>query len=68
MIKNDPYPKTLQEEVDVMRKVKFIAENDNEKSNTQKQNKNGGSERDKSNETSFSQMHKHDKGDFDVVQ
>ena len=31
MIKNDPYPKTLQEEVDVMRKVKFIAENDNEK-------------------------------------
>ena len=55
-IKNDQYPKTLLEAVDVMLKVKFKAENNNDKSNTQKQNKNGGGEQDKSNETSFSQM------------
>ena len=31
MIKNYQYPKTLQEEVDVIRKVKFKAEKNNEK-------------------------------------
>ena len=35
-IKNDQYPKTLQEAVDVMRKVKFRPENNNNKSNTKK--------------------------------
>ena len=39
-----------------MRKVKFKAENNNERGNTQKQNKNGGGEQDKSNETSFALM------------
>ena len=35
MIKNNKYPKTLQKAVDVMRKVKFKAENNNDKNNTQ---------------------------------
>ena len=48
-IKNYQHWKKIQEELDVMRKVKFKAENYNDKSNTQKQNKNGGGERDKSN-------------------
>ena len=43
-IKNNKYPKTTQEVVDVMRKVKFKSENNNDKSST---HKNGGSERDK---------------------
>ena len=37
-IKNSKYPKTIQEAVDVMRKVKFKAEKNNDKSSTQKQN------------------------------
>ena len=45
----------MQEEVDVMSEMKFQAEKNNDKSNTQKQNKNGGGDRDKSNETSFAQ-------------
>ena len=44
MIKNDKHPKTIQEVVDVIRKVKFKAENNNNESYTQKQNKNGGGE------------------------
>ena len=36
-IKNGQYPKTLQEAVDVMRKVKFKAEKNNDKSSIQKQ-------------------------------
>ena len=43
-IKNNKYPKTLQEAMDGMRKVKFKSENNNDKSST---HKNGGSERDK---------------------
>ena len=35
-IKNNKYPKTLQEAVDGMRKVKFKSENNNDKSHTQK--------------------------------
>ena len=50
----------MQEEVDVMSEVKFQAEKNNDKSNTQKQNKNGGGELDKLNETSFAQTQKHD--------
>ena len=42
VIKNDQYLKTLQKTVDVMRRVKFKSENNNDESNTQKQNKNGG--------------------------
>ena len=61
VIKKNQYPKTLQEEVDVIRKVKFKAEKNNYKSNTQKRNKNGGGEQDISNETSFSQTQKHEK-------
>ena len=38
-IKNHLYPKKLQEVVDVMRKVRFKQKNNNDKSNTQKQNK-----------------------------
>ena len=38
VVKNDKYPKTMQEAVDVMRKVIFKAENSNDKINTQKQN------------------------------
>ena len=49
MIKNDQYQKTLQESVYVMRKVKLKPENNNGKSNTQEQNKNGGGEQDKYN-------------------
>ena len=49
VIKNNEYPKTLQEELDGMRKVKFKSDNDNDKINTQKQNKNRGGERDKLN-------------------
>ena len=60
-IKNDEYPKTLQGAVDLMRKVKFKPEKNNDKSNTQKQNKNGGDEQYKSNETSFEQTQKHQK-------
>ena len=37
-IKNGQYPKTLQEVLDVMRKVKFKSEKNNDKSSTQKQN------------------------------
>ena len=36
-----------------MRKVKFKAENNNDKCNTQKQIQNGGGEQDKLNETNF---------------
>ena len=36
-----------------MHKVRFKAENNNDKSNKQRQNKNGYGERDKSNEISF---------------
>ena len=39
-IKNYQYMKTLQEVVDVMCKVKFKPEKNNDKSTTQKQNKN----------------------------
>ena len=39
VINNDEYPKALQEAVDIMHKVKFKSEHNNEKSNTQKQNK-----------------------------
>ena len=35
-IKNNQYPKTIQEAVDVMCKVKFKPESNNDKSNTQK--------------------------------
>ena len=41
-IKNNKYPKTLQEAVDFMQKERFKSENNNDKFNTQKQNKNGG--------------------------
>ena len=43
----------MHEAVDVMRKVRFKAENNNDKRSTQKLNKNWGGEQDKSNETSF---------------
>ena len=46
-IKNNQYRKTLQETGYVMRKLKFKPETNNDKSNTQKQNKNGGGEQDK---------------------
>ena len=46
-IKNDQYPKKLQEVVYVMGKVKFKSENNNNKSNTKIKNKNGGGEKDK---------------------
>ena len=39
-IKNDKYPKTLQEAVDIRHKVKYKLQNNNDKSNKQKQNKN----------------------------
>ena len=35
VIKKNQYPKTLQEEVDIMRKVRFKAENNKDKSSTQ---------------------------------
>ena len=38
-IKNYQYPKTLQKAVDVIRKVKFKSEKNNDKMNTQKQYK-----------------------------
>ena len=41
--------------------VKFKEEKNNDKINTQKLNKNGGGERDKSNEASFSLTKKHEK-------
>ena len=41
-INNYQYPKTIQEAVGVMRKVKPKPEMNNDESNTQKQNKNGG--------------------------
>ena len=44
VINNYQYPKTLQDAVDVMRKVKFKAGNKNDKRNTQKYNKNEGGE------------------------
>ena len=47
VFKNDQYPKTLQEWVDVMRKVKFKAENIYDKRDIYKYNKNVGGERDK---------------------
>ena len=56
MIKNNQYPKTLQEAVDVMHKVKFKPEKKNGKINIQKQNKNGGVERDKSNKMSLNKQ------------
>ena len=65
---NYQYPKTLQEAVDVMLTVKFKEEKNNDKINTQKLNKNGGGERDKSNETSFAQTQKHEKSAIAVVQ
>ena len=46
-MKKNQYPKTLQEAFDVMRKVKFKPENNNDKSNTQKHNKYEGDEQDK---------------------
>ena len=46
-VKNHQYLKTLQEAVDVMCKVRFKSENNNDKCNTQKQNKNVGGEQDK---------------------
>ena len=57
----DQYPKTLHEAVDVLRKVKFKIENNNDKSNKHKNNNNGCGERDKSNETSFAKTHNHEK-------
>ena len=51
-----------------MRKLKFKAENNNNKSNTQKENKNGGGERDKLNETIFAQTQKCEKSAIYVVQ
>ena len=53
MIKNVQYTTRLQESVYVVGKVKFKAENNNNKSNTQKHNKNGGGKLDESNETFF---------------
>ena len=65
--KNNQYPKTLQEAVGIMRQVKFKSENNNDKINTQKNNKNGGGERDKSIEMSFAQTQKHEKSAITVV-
>ena len=48
--------------------MKFKAENNNDKSNTQKQNKNGVSGQEKLNETNFAQTQKHEKSEIDVVQ
>ena len=45
----------------VMHKVKFKPKKNHDKSNTQKQNENGGGERYKSNETSFAQTQIHEK-------
>ena len=39
-IEKNQYLKTMQESVDVMRKVKFKEEKNDDKSNTKKQNKN----------------------------
>ena len=39
-INNNQYPKTLQEAINVMHKVKFKTEKNSYKSNKQKQNKN----------------------------
>ena len=44
-----------------MCKMRFKSEQNNNKSNTQKQNKNGGGEQDKSNETGFELIQKHEK-------
>ena len=44
-----------------MHKAKFKLEKNNDTSNTQKHNKNGGGEKDKSNETGFAQTQKHEK-------
>ena len=60
-INNYQCPKTLQEPVDILRKVRLKTEKNNDKSNTKKQNKNGGGKRDKSNEASFTQTQKHEK-------
>ena len=46
-IKSNKYPKTLQESLDVICKVKFKSERNNDKSSTQKKNKNGSVEQDK---------------------
>ena len=47
--------------MDVMCEVNFKSEKNNDESNTQKQNKNGGGEQDKSKKTSFSQAEKHER-------
>ena len=60
--------KTPHKAVYVMRKVKFKQENNNDKRSTQKQNKNGGDEQDKLNETSFAQTQKHEESAIAVVQ
>ena len=49
-------------------KVKFKPENNNDKSNTQKKNKNGVDERDKLNATFFTQTQKQEKSAIAVVQ
>ena len=67
-LNNAQYPKTLQEALDVVRKVKFKTEINNDKINTQKQNKNGGGERDKLDETIFAKTHNHEKSTIAVVQ
>ena len=51
-----------------MRKVKVKPEKNNDKSNTQKQNKNGGDEQYKSNEKSLKKTQKHPKSAIAVVQ
>ena len=51
-----------------MRNQKFKPEKNNDKINTQKHNKNGGDEWDKSIDTSFAQTQKHEKSGIDVVQ
>ena len=53
-------------EEDVMGKVKFKSENNNDKSNTQKKNKNGDVEKYKSNGNSFAPTQKHKKCYFCV--
>ena len=44
VIQNNQYPETLKEAEGIMCKVKFKSENNNDKSNTQKKNKDGGGE------------------------
>ena len=47
MIKNDQRPKILQGEVYIICIVKFKLEKNNDQSNTKKENKDGGGDRDK---------------------